>query len=280
VSERAPVNRILRSSIVDGPGNRAAVFLQGCNFDCVYCHNPETIALCNSCGRCLAVCPAGALSENAGGVLWEKERCLFCDACIRTCPRNSSPRTRFLTAEETIAEIDPVLPFIRGLTVSGGECTLYPAFLQELGALAKERGLSFFLDTNGSYDFSGNTGLLEITDGVMLDVKADPDNTEYKKVTGRNGYDTLGFGEFLARKGKLFEFRTVVSPGLFNAAALVDKACRRIKGVDPRIQYKLIRYRPVGVRPDKAAKLAVPGDSLMEELAGICESCGIKAVIV
>jgi pyruvate formate lyase activating enzyme len=145
----------------------------------------------------------------------------------------------------------------------------------------RDRGLSFFLDTNGSYDFSGDSGLLDISDGVMLDVKADSDNPkEYENVTGRNGYDTLGFGEFLARKGKLFEFRTVVSPGLFDAAALVDKACRRIEGIDPHVQYKLIRYRPVGVRPDKAARLALPTDPLMEELAGICESYGIKAVIV
>ena len=30
-------------SSVDGPGNRFVVFLQGCNFDCVACHNPQTI---------------------------------------------------------------------------------------------------------------------------------------------------------------------------------------------------------------------------------------------
>jgi len=30
-------------SVVDGPGNRFTVFLQGCNFDCVACHNPQTI---------------------------------------------------------------------------------------------------------------------------------------------------------------------------------------------------------------------------------------------
>ena len=32
-------------SNVDGPGNRFVVFLQGCNFDCVACHNPQTIPL-------------------------------------------------------------------------------------------------------------------------------------------------------------------------------------------------------------------------------------------
>ncbi|WP_235712661.1 4Fe-4S cluster-binding domain-containing protein, partial [Aeromonas caviae] len=29
-------------SCVDGPGNRLALFLQGCNFRCPGCHNPHT----------------------------------------------------------------------------------------------------------------------------------------------------------------------------------------------------------------------------------------------
>jgi pyruvate formate lyase activating enzyme len=32
-------------SAVDGPGNRFVVFLQGCNLDCLACHNPQTIPL-------------------------------------------------------------------------------------------------------------------------------------------------------------------------------------------------------------------------------------------
>lgn len=42
------VNKIIPFSSVDGPGNRTVVFLQGCNFNCLYCHNPETINICNN----------------------------------------------------------------------------------------------------------------------------------------------------------------------------------------------------------------------------------------
>ena len=34
---------VVRFSWVDGPGNRFAVFFQGCNLDCLACHNPHTM---------------------------------------------------------------------------------------------------------------------------------------------------------------------------------------------------------------------------------------------
>lgn len=36
------VNGIVNDSIVDGPGLRLAVFVQGCSHHCPGCHNPET----------------------------------------------------------------------------------------------------------------------------------------------------------------------------------------------------------------------------------------------
>jgi pyruvate formate lyase activating enzyme len=136
---------------------------------------------------------------------------------------------------------------------------------------------------------------MEVTGSVMLDVKADPENEgEYKLVTGRNCRDLLEKMEFLARAGKLWEVRTVVSPGLFDIKALVEKVCRRLAknrktglqgqapGANAAItpQYKLIRYRPIGVRPTAAASLVEPNMELMDTLAQICTKHGIKAVVV
>jgi pyruvate formate lyase activating enzyme len=180
-----------------------------------------------------------------------------------------------------MAEIEPSIPFIRGITVSGGECTLYPEFLCRLGELARSRSLSFFLDSNGGYDFSKDPALLAHTDKVMLDVKADPDNPdEYRRVSGNDGALVSAGLDFLAKAGKLWEIRTVASPGLFDAPAVVDKLCRRIAGADPPVQYKLIRYRPIGVRPEAAAALRQPGEDLMNTLARICAEHGVKAVAV
>ena len=49
-STRGLVTDTIAFSSVDGPGNRFVVFLQGCNFDCIACHNPYTINVCNNCG--------------------------------------------------------------------------------------------------------------------------------------------------------------------------------------------------------------------------------------
>ena len=39
------VNSFQSLGAVDGPGVRFVVFMQGCNFKCKYCHNPETITI-------------------------------------------------------------------------------------------------------------------------------------------------------------------------------------------------------------------------------------------
>ena len=170
---KAIVNKIIPFSCVDGPGNRTAVFLQGCNIDCKYCHNPETRKLCVHCGACVEKCPAGALSINKEGkVVYDSKVCVQCDTCIHICKNDSSPRTKEMTAEEVYAEVKKQIPFIRGITVSGGECMLQAQFMEKVFYLAKEDGLSTLIDSNGTIPFWEYPALMDVTDGVMLDIKA------------------------------------------------------------------------------------------------------------
>ena len=274
----ALVNRILLFSSVDGPGNRTVIFFQGCNFDCLYCHNPETVNKCTGCGLCLSACPAGALSSKASKVSWDSGSCVRCDACLSACRSKSSPKAVFMTVEEVMEEINRVRPFISGITVSGGECMLQKEFLFELFKRAYEQGLTVFVDTNGSIDFSKEQALTETMDMVMLDIKSF-DNEEHIMLTGMSNENVLKNAVYLAGLDKLYEVRTVIVPGLLDNQRNVAEISRMLADLNPEIRYKLISFRPLGVI-EEMKNTPVPSAELMEELKTMAENNGCRSVIV
>ena len=276
---RAPVNRIVPFSSVDGPGNRTAVFLQGCNFNCRYCHNPETIRVCTHCGACVGVCPVGALRIEDGEVRYDWAKCKMCDACIHVCPHSSCPRIRNLSDEECMHEIEKQIPFIRGVTVSGGECTLHRDFLVALSRRVRAHGLGFLLDSNGNYDFSADGELLNAVDGVMLDVKAwDAEN--HLRLTGADNALVKRNLDFLATAGKLEEVRTVVAPDWMNPEETVEAVSRRLVSLGAaNTRYKIIRYRPMGVRSEYRDQ-SVPTKERLNALAERANALGIANTVL
>ncbi|MCA1951112.1 MAG: YjjW family glycine radical enzyme activase [Treponema sp.] len=273
------VAKILPSSAVDGPGNRSVVFLQGCDFDCKYCHNPETRKPCIACGFCVSHCPAGALKLSDGQVLWDRSRCTDCGTCISRCPHSSSPKVQQLSVSEVLDSLKRYIPFIRGLTVSGGECGLQAAFLTGLVCSAQERyQLGTLIDTNGSTDYSLFPELVESAEGFMLDVKA-WDGTEHKELTGAPNGMVLRNLDYLAREGKLFEVRTVVVPGFFDAVQTVREVSRVLVSCRSQARYKIIAFRPQGVRP-QFRSLPQPERAFLEQLANLARSEGVREVVV
>ena len=278
----ALVNKIIPFSAVDGPGNRTAIFLQGCNFSCKYCHNPETMHVCLNCGECIKYCPTGAISLVDGKVVYDYKKCCFCDSCFKHCPNNSSPRVRNMTAEEVMVEVKKNVPFIRGITVSGGECTRWPEFLHELMVLAKNEKLSVLLDSNGTYDFvKDEENLLENCAGVMLDIKAFG-LKDHQAVTGVDNGMVIQNLKYLAEIGQLEEVRTVIVPGLFNTKETVDNVSKIIAPyLNKRsIRYKIICYRPFGVQEEYKNILQAPTKEELEEHASIARNNGIKDVVI
>ena len=278
---QAIINKIIPFSSVDGPGNRTAVFLQGCNIDCKYCHNPETRKECISCGVCVEKCPAGALLKDENGhILYDADKCVECDTCIKTCPNDSSPRVRLMSVEEVYDKVKKQIPFIRGITASGGECMLHPDFLTELFIRAKEDGLTTLIDSNGTIPFSKHPELLEVTDGVMLDIKAF-DKEEHQVVTGVTNEIVLENAAFLAEKQKLYEVRAVIVPDLYDTKKSIRDMGEYLKPylkIKP-FRIKLIAYRPMGVR-EEYSHYRVPDQAYLEELREMLETMGYEEIII
>ena len=249
----APINNIIKFSNVDGPGNRTSIFFQGCNFKCLYCHNPETINTCISCGKCIDTCPAKALKFIDKKVVWDKNKCVDCDQCIKTCDKLASPKITYASVEDIIEILKPLFPFINGITVSGGECTLHSLFLLELFKEVKKYGKTCLIDSNGYIPFTSMKELIEISDGVMLDVKA-VNNKFHRELTGKSNETVLENLNYLKKIDKLIEVRTVLLPNhdQFNLET-VDYVSKLI---GPKILYRLIRYRPYGVLKSNIPKLS------------------------
>lgn len=273
----APVNKIISFSCVDGFGNRTAIFLQGCNQDCLYCHNPETIHMCTSCGACVKVCPGQALSMREGTVIYHKELCCNCDNCISVCKACASPKISWLSAQALFEQVKDYLPFIDGITTSGGECSLYLDFLLEFYSLIKAAGKTTYMDTNGQVPLWERPDVLAVMDKAMVDLKAGTDE-DHKKLTGRTAKLPIDNIQRLAEMGKLYEIRTVVVPGVVDNRKTVEVGSRLIAGY-PEVRYKLIKFRHYGVRKNFSAT-PEPSDEMMNELKMIAEVSGVRDIVL
>ncbi|MDD7363477.1 MAG: YjjW family glycine radical enzyme activase [Peptoniphilus sp.] len=273
------VNKLIPMSVVDGPGNRFAIFLQTCNFNCMYCHNPETIHRCIDCGVCVPACPAGALKKEDGKVLWDPATCVDCDTCLSVCPHGASPKVREMEAEAILKEVDKARPFIEGISVSGGESTLQARELIPLFEGAKARGLTALIDSNGGLDFSTGdlNALLEVSDGVMLDIKA-WERDDHLRLTGRDNAIVKDNLRYLAECGKLEEVRMVLLDSQDNEHTLREVANVLGEHVS-EVAIKLISYRSFGVRDEYVDRLRAPEREEKEKLLDLARELNFREVI-
>ncbi len=281
-SPPAILNKILPYSVVDGPGNRLVLFFQGCNFTCATCHNPYTIGVCDHCGDCITACHAGALKMVANKVVFNPELCDQCDACLEACPISSSPMTTTYSIEQVLEIIRTHLPFLSGITVSGGEATLHLKFVKELFETIKtmeEFGdLTCFIDTNGHLGEKAWTSLLPVTDGVMLDIKAFGTGV-HQGLTGQNNQKTLLSAEIVNRAGKLHELRYLLVPGKNDMQSEIKRLIDFTLALNPDIRVRLNAFQHHGVR-GAALDWPTMGEERTREIAAQLTRAGIKNVIV
>jgi len=276
------LNNFIRFSAVDGPGNRFVLFLQGCNFDCIGCHNPYTISTCNDCGVCVGPCPESALHLEGGRVRVDRHLCTDCDVCIEVCPESSTPLAAYVSVEEIVVEIRQVAPFISGVTVSGGEATMQPEFVaalfSEIKADPELRRLTTFVDSNGSTPRRVWDLLMPVMDAAMIDLKA-LDSDAHLALTGVDNEAVLESIVYLAERRRLHEVRLLVMPGYNDETATIDMTVEWLRSVDPDMRVKIIGFRRHGVRP---AGLSVrePDSSEMDAIGDRFRAAGFADVLV
>ncbi len=235
------VRNIIPFSSVDGPGNRTAVFLQGCNFNCWYCHNPETIQIMTT-------------GTSIDGV-------------------------QEITPEELCYQLRPYYDFTSGITFSGGECTVQGEFLTACCQKLKDEGQHILIDTNGHMNDAVLNALLPFVDGFMFDIKA-IDEAEHKTLTGVGNQTILKNMAKVAAAGKLYEVRTVVVPDTLNNEHTVKTVADIIAKTSPQTRYKLIKYRPHGVRETYLNQLNTPDNAYMGKLFKLAKEQGVKELIL
>lgn len=271
------INTIIPFSNVDGPGNRISIFVQGCNIHCVYCHNSETINHCCHCGKCLEVCEAKALYIEEDKVKWREERCQKCDHCIMTCPYQSTPKAKFYTYDMLFEIIDHYAPYVRGLTLSGGEATLYGDTLIPIIDYAHNKGLSVMIDTNGFFDLEDCKELIDKVDKFLFDIK----NIENIEMTcGIKDDRFINNLIQLLEMDKIEEVRTVILKKYMSMEATVRWVSQKIR------DYKEVGYRiiPVHLNGLKKEQIALIKEQLVtqqeiDELIAIAKDMGVQKII-
>jgi len=177
---------IQRYSIHDGPGIRTTVFVKGCPLRCKWCSNPESQnsypevlfskAKCDGCGKCVEVCPLGAIILDGDGIHIDRAKCDRCMKCLDVCyPHAIRCAGERKSVEEVIEEVSKDELFYRnsggGVTISGGEPLFQPQFTLALLKECKERQLHTALDTCGFANWKEMEGILDYTDLVLFDIK-------------------------------------------------------------------------------------------------------------
>ncbi len=192
------------NALDDGPGIRSVVFFKGCLLDCSWCHNPESIPkhselsfegknclgldACQS--ACEISCPQMAISKD-NPLLIDRDICNQCMQCIDVCPSAALTQVgKERSVDDVCAELLKHKAFYSssggGVTLSGGEPTLYMDYISELLQKLKENGVHTLLQTCGLFPL--NKFMEKVypwLDTIYFDIKL-MDETEHVEHCGAN----------------------------------------------------------------------------------------------
>ncbi|MBP2033969.1 pyruvate formate lyase activating enzyme [Clostridium algifaecis] len=231
MSQVAYVSNIQKFCVHDGPGIRTVVFFMGCPLRCKWCQNPENFikkqvlmtdsSKCINCKACYKVCKNTFNKVNSDGninIYVDRINCKGCGKCAEVCLTGARTLCgKKMNVEEVYSEVMKDESFFKesggGITLSGGEATLYHGFANELFGEIKKKGISTAVETCG---YCSRKAIKEIalnTDVFLYDIKLITAN-RHKKWTGVDNRIILENFEYLLSINKNIIVRIPLIPNV------------------------------------------------------------------
>lgn len=254
------ITDLQRFSLNDGPGIRTTVFFKGCNMNCSWCHNPETISMkrevyyvpenCINCFKCVNVCTAIAHKKFNGAHQYFSSVCVQCGKCAGVCHAGAmvTPWNR-VTVDELMKEIAQDIPYYResggGVTLSGGEVFCQQEFADALTDACAAMEIPVAVETNLAFPFAKMEPLLRKLDLIMFDIKIF-DEEKHREHTGIGNRQILENAKNVASLGIPLIARTPLIPGATDSEDNPRKIADFVNGLDNVQAYELLNFNPLG----------------------------------
>lgn len=336
---------VRRFSTHDGDGIRTTVFFKGCPLQCKWCHNPEGIATkrrplffekrCIGCKLCEKAARAagvfkdgqeGAGAEEPGakvallvrGIPYradEEKNVALWERIIAACPGDALKwDSRVVTSAALADELLRDLPFFRhggGVTLSGGEPLLQPAFAADVLARMQAAGVHTAIETALFVPEGNLRTVLPHLDHVFADCKifdreahraatCVPNDTILANLRmllrGACGAETPmdvvaaadGAKAGGARAFPTVTIRTPMIPHYTATEENIAAIARFLASEHPNVHYELLNYNPLAAAKYKLVGRAYCFDENpraftaeeMNHFACIAKNAGLKNVTI
>jgi pyruvate formate lyase activating enzyme len=254
---------VQKFAIHDGGGIRTLVFLKGCPLKCAWCANPESIDAqqeityipnnCIHCGKCLEVCPRGAINLSMAASpspSINRDRCSLCGECFKHCYAGAlNIIGRYLSVAEVIAMVERDRRFYDqsngGVTFSGGEPTAQPFFLKEVLKEAKKIGIHTAIETSGFVKWESFVSILKYVDLVLIDIKH-MDSISHAKITGVPNELILNNIKKLSNLAMPVRIRLPLIPGHNDAMENMRRTAEFVKNLSNVQSIDILPYHRLG----------------------------------